>query len=73
MVGERRVWDGPRSVGMWQARQSPAGLTEQCVESDGKAATTSLPPGTTTYYLNLIDDRGLVVSTEHVATERPTE
>ncbi len=55
---------GPWTERRWEQAQAR-------VESNGRAATAVLPPGTTTYYMNLQDDRGLIVSTEHVATERP--
>ena len=32
---------------------------------DGTRVSASLPEGTRVYYLNLFDDRGCVVSTEH--------
>jgi hypothetical protein len=31
--------------------------------------TAALPPGTTAYFVNVIDDRNLIVSTEHVSLE----
>lgn len=49
--------------GPWQDRQWEA-LPAQ-VDSPGRV-TATLPEGVTVYYLNLIDQRGLVVSTEHV-------
>jgi dienelactone hydrolase len=60
-----------KDAGSWTGRRWEP--VEARVESGGKAATASLPRGTTTYYLNLIDDRGLVVSTEHVTTERTSD
>lgn len=51
-----------RSSGRWQDRSwetLPATIKENRVAAD-------LPPGTTTYYFNLIDDRNLIVSTGHV-------
>ena len=54
---------GPWTERRWEQAQAR-------VEPNGRAATSLLPPGTTVYYLNLHDDRGLIVSTEHVATER---
>ena len=43
---------------LWEA--VPAEL-----DANGRASAT-LPAGTTVYYLNLIDESGLVVSSEHV-------
>jgi len=51
-----------RSSGRWQDRvweTIPATIKEDRVVAD-------LPSDTTTYYFNLIDDRDLIVSTEHV-------
>ena len=48
-------------VGRWQERKweaVPARL-------DGTRATATLPGGARVYYLNVFDDRGCVVSTEH--------
>ncbi len=50
-----------RDTGRWQDRKwetNPADLTAGRV-------TAALPTGTRVYYLNLIDDRGCIVSTEH--------
>jgi hypothetical protein len=54
---------GPWTERLWEQTQAR-------VEPNGRTATSLLPPGTTAYYLNLLDDRGLIVSTQHVATER---
>jgi hypothetical protein len=51
-----------RDTGNWTERNWEA-LRAQV--SDGKVNAT-LPQGATAYYLNLIDSRNLVVSTEHV-------
>jgi|GEM_PF-169392 dienelactone hydrolase len=48
---------GPWKERKWKAL--PARLEQQ-------KASAQLPGGTTVYYLNLTDDRGLLVSTEHV-------
>ena len=51
-----------RDTGKWQDRKwesVPAKVT-------GDRVTASLPEGTQVYYLNLFDQRGCVVSTEHV-------
>ena len=48
-------------TGPWQDRKweaIPAHL-------DGTRVSASLPEGTRVYYLNLFDERGCVVSTEH--------
>lgn len=53
-------------VGPWQNRDwssSPATLV------GGTKATAVLPEGVTVYYLNVIDERGHVVSTEHEEVE----
>lgn len=50
-----------RDVGRWQDRKwetAPAGVA-------GDRVSAALPVGTTVHYFNLIDDRGLVVSSEH--------
>lgn len=57
---------GPWTERRWEQAQGH-------VEPNGKVATALLPPGTTAYYVNLHDDRGLIVSTEHVATEGPVQ
>ena len=73
----RRVWATYRSevpvseaelnytlaTGNWERRRwerGPAVLDQKA----GKA-TADLPQGTTVYYINLIDERGMIVSTEH--------
>ncbi|HEY3323530.1 MAG TPA: acetylxylan esterase [Planctomycetota bacterium] len=53
-----------KDVGEWQKRKwesVPAKLTE-----DGKRAIATIPSDAKVYYMNLSDERGLVVSTEHV-------
>lgn len=49
--------------GNWREREWKTVAGE--LTADGRA-TANLPEGTRVYYLNLIDDRGLVVSTEYV-------
>lgn len=51
------------ATGKWQEREwkTVAGT----VSPDGKT-TATLPDGVKVYYLNLMDNRGLIVSTEHV-------
>ena len=54
-----------RDTGAWQKRHwetAPARI-------DGDRASSALPEGTKAFYLNLVDERDLVVSSEHV--ERP--
>jgi len=51
-----------KDSGAWQEREWEA--TEAQIEGDRVVAT--LPEGVTVYYMNLIDERDLVVSTEHV-------
>jgi len=50
---------GPWTKRMWETQ--PAEL-----DSEHHVVSADLPDGVTVYYLNLIDARGLVVSTEHV-------
>jgi hypothetical protein len=59
------------SSGPWTERRWEQAYAR--VEPNGRAATSQLPPGTTAYYLNLHDDRELIVSAEHVTTERQGE
>jgi hypothetical protein len=54
-----------RDLGRWQDRHWEA-LPADC--ADGRI-TAVLPEGTRVYYLNLFDDRGCVVSTEHETLE----
>jgi hypothetical protein len=56
-----------KDTGQWQNRKweaIPAQLT------DGRVAAT-LPEGTRVYYLNLVDERDCVVSTEHEELQSP--
>ncbi len=56
-----------RDVGRWQDRRwesVPANL-------EGTRATASLPDQTRVYYLNVLDERGCVVSTEHEECASP--
>jgi dienelactone hydrolase len=58
-------------TGKWQDRKwetAPA-----AIDPAGAKATATLPSGVTVYYLNLIDDRNLVVSTEHEVLEASGE
>ena len=54
-----------KDTGKWQKRlwESAPG------KIDGSKATAAVPEGAKVFYLNLVDERGLVVSTEHI--ERP--
>ena len=54
--------EGPWKDRRWQT--VPAGL-----DQTAKTATATLPPKATVYYLNLIDNHKLIVSTEHVSTK----
>jgi hypothetical protein len=56
-----------KDAGPWTKRQwetTPARLDPASQRISG-----SLPSGNEVYYFNLIDERDLVVSTEHVETE----
>lgn len=55
-----------RNVGPWPRRKWES--VNAAVER-GKA-TANIPGGTTVFYFNLIDDRGLIVSSEHVELAR---
>jgi hypothetical protein len=49
--------------GVWQKRKWET--VPAVIEAEAKRATASLPDGARVFYLNLTDERGLVVSTEH--------
>lgn len=53
-----------KDTGQWQKRLWES--TDATVEPSQKKVTGVLPEGTKVYYFNLIDDRGLTVSSEHV-------
>jgi hypothetical protein len=55
-----------RDMGKWQDRNWET--VPATVDVKGHRVTATLPPGVRVYYLNLIDSRTLVVSTEHVET-----
>lgn len=55
-----------RDAGPWQKRQWETAPAD--VEASARRVTAEVPTGVTAHYLNLTDDRGLVVSTEHQAT-----
>ena len=52
-----------RDGGEWQKRNWETAPAQ--VNAPSRKVTARPPPGTTVCYLNLIDERGLVVSTEH--------
>lgn len=54
-----------KDAGKWQKRVWDG----VAAKLDGNKATATLPEGAKVFYLNLVDEHGLVVSTEHV--ERP--
>jgi dienelactone hydrolase len=56
-----------RQTGKWQDRKWET--TPARVDGDRRRVVATLPSGVKVYYLNLIDARGLVVSTEHVMIE----
>lgn len=45
--------------------------TEAVLETEARRARAELPAGTTVYFLNLVDERGLTVSTEHEELPHP--
>lgn len=49
--------------GKWQQRKWETAPAE--IDGSSNKASATLPAGTTVYYLNLVDERGLVVSAEH--------
>jgi hypothetical protein len=51
-------------AGKWQERQWET--VPAMLDADGGIAAAELPEGVTVYYFNLIDERGLVVSSKHV-------
>jgi len=50
-------------TGKWQDRNWQT--VEATLDADAGKASATLPEGVTVYYLNLIDERDLVVSSEH--------
>jgi dienelactone hydrolase len=60
---ERAELNFTRDSGAWQQRKWET--TAAQVDATGRRVTASLPAGVTAYYLNLIDHRQLIVSTEH--------
>ena len=53
-----------RDTGKWQERKWET--LPARVDAKAHRVTATLPEGTRVYYLNLIDERNLVVSTEHI-------
>lgn len=51
-------------TGEWQKRTWQTQPAE--LDTSGKSVSAALPSGVTVWYINIIDDRGLVVSSEHV-------
>ncbi len=56
-----------RDKGNWQDRNWETAPAK--IETSAKRVITDLPAGTTNYYFNLIDERGLIVSSEYVAVK----
>lgn len=56
-----------RDAGPWQTREWHTVPAE--VDGDLRTASAVVPDGATAFFLNLVDERGLVVSSEHI--ERP--
>jgi cephalosporin-C deacetylase-like acetyl esterase len=55
-------------TGVWKERKWET-VPATVIEAQ-KKVTAQLPNGVTVYYLNLVDERGLVVSTEHEVVEK---
>ena len=53
--------NGPWPERLWEAEAAS-------LHADGRV-TATLPEGVTVYYINIFDERGVVVSTEHVEVE----
>jgi hypothetical protein len=56
-----------KDTGDWTKRRWE--VADARTEQSAKSATAKLPPGTTVYFLNLIDEKGRIVSSEHVSIE----
>jgi dienelactone hydrolase len=56
-----------KDTGDWTKRRWE--MADARTEQSAKSATAKLPPGTTVYFLNLIDEKGRIVSSEHVSIE----
>lgn len=72
------AWDSPSPIakaeliytkdkGKWQKRMWHTAPAD--VQAGTRRVSATLPDGTTVYYLNLTDKRGLLVSTEHALTD----
>jgi dienelactone hydrolase len=59
-----------RDTGKWKERKWETTPAE--IDTTHNRATGSIPPDATVYYMNLTDERGLVVSTEHTEV-KPAE
>ena len=64
---ERAELNVTKDVGPWTGRWWDT--VPAAVDPPTGRVSAELPEGTTAYYLNLIDDRELIVSTEHVETD----
>ena len=58
-----------RALGYWQDRKWTAAPAQ--LDAEAGCAEAELPPATTVCYMNLFDDRGCVVSSEHVEVAGP--
>ena len=56
-----------RALGYWEDRKWH--INEARLDRQSRRVEADIPPETTVCYLNLVDDRGCVVSTEHVGLE----
>lgn len=54
-------------IGIWKDRQWRATPAE--LDSSTHKVSAELPPGVTAYYFNLVDQKGLLVSSEHKSAE----
>jgi PhoPQ-activated pathogenicity-related protein len=57
------------ATGDWTSR--PLEKAEASVDQVAKSITATIPPGTTVYFLNLIDEKGQITSSEHVVLVKP--
>ena len=46
---------------------------EAHVDPAAGSATATVPAGAAVFYISLIDEKGLIVSSEHVEIERPSK
>ena len=54
--------DGPWQKRLWKT-------LDACIDSENSRLKATLPEGTKVYYFNLIDEAGLVISSEHIELE----